>query len=154
MLLFSVWYSCSLSFFCLLWFELCISCVLLSLFLAHQLCFFKLFIVVAIEFAADIHSWFKFTFKEYYTGIPRFNALHKYCVFTNWRLVTTLHQVNLSALDICSLHVCHILAFLTIFQTFSLLYLLQWSVIRFLMLPWQNDYNSLTVQMIVSIFSQ
>lgn len=81
-----------------------------------------------------------------------FTVLHRHCiffVFTNQRSVATLCRASLSApffqqylLTSCF---CHILVILELFQTSSLLYFLQWSVV--------SDYNALRAQRTVSIFS-
>ena len=78
------------------------------------------------------------------------------CFLTNWRSVATLHWANLLApfsSNICSLHVSvsHF-GNLAIFHTFSLLYLLWWSVISDLWCYYCKKLLLLKVQMMVSIF--
>ena len=68
-------------------------------------------------------------------------------VFTNWRLVATLHWASLSSVIFPTafalfLSLCHILVVLTIFQTFSLLWCFmvicdQWSLMLLLSLFWR-----------------
>ena len=82
------------------------------------------------------------------TGKPHFVALHfivhhRYYAFHKfWKSVATLHQASPSAIFLGAfahvMSLCHIVIILTIFQ----------------ILQQQKDYDSLKVQMMVSIFQQ
>ena len=88
------------------------------------------------------------------TGINNLLHLTDIFFFTNWIFVATLcQQVFLlvffqQQFFFFLLSVCHILAILAILQTFSLLYLLWWSVFSD---QWCFHYYLLKFQMMVSI---
>ena len=88
------------------------------------------------------------------TGTPRFIALWRYCIFYKLKVCGNpassepIHAVfSLAFAHLVPL--CHNLVILSIVYTFSLSYLLQWSVISDL---WCYYYDSLKAQMMVNIF--
>jgi hypothetical protein len=68
-----------------------------------------------------------------YTGLPRFSALRRYCVFFVCKLQVCGNPESSKSIGAIFptarahfVFLCHILVFLAIFQTFSLLLYLLW----------------------------